>query len=130
MRKTISLVAGGLLLAALGGCAHESASSAASAVSTSTADLANQVVLKSTTALSLGELAFTTAEQGATAALKSPSFTAAQKSVIGQKVKLARGYRDQARTLVKNGQDASATLVLLSNAVTDIATATAAAKGN
>lgn len=91
-------------------------------ISNTVAAVSDQVTLKSTTALSLGELAFTSAEQLATAAVKSPSFTKDQKAAIGKAVLTARGYRDQARTAVAAGQDASAILTNLSTALTQVST--------
>lgn len=92
--------------------------------STAVANLGDQVVLKATTALSLGELAFTSAEQAGTAALKSPSIPTAKKAVIADAVIEARGYRDQARAAVAKGQDASALLTSLSGAIANITSLT------
>jgi len=112
------MIAAALCAVALSGCDQVGAVNGNGTAAGAT--VGDQVVLKSTTALSLAELAFISAEQAATAALKSPSFTTAQKAVIGDAVLEARGYREQAREAVAKGQDAGALLTSLSGAIANI----------
>lgn len=84
-------------------------------------EIGDQVVLKSATGLSLGELAFTSAEQAATAALKSGRLSKADAAALDAGVLTARGYRNQARAAVQAGQDASAILTSLDAAIVKIA---------
>ena len=113
------IIAAALCVAALSGC---NLSAVNPPGNTAGSTLSDQVVLKSTTALSLAELAFTSAEQGATAALKSGHLSKTDAANLGTIVIEARGYRDQARAAVAAGQDASAILGNLSTALTKIAT--------
>jgi hypothetical protein len=85
---------------------------------------ADQVALRATTALALAELAYNSGEEAATAALQSGALDASQAKALADAVHRARGLRDQARTLVAAGSDASATLEALNAALTDIHTLT------
>lgn len=86
----------------------------------SVAVVSGQVALKATTGLALGELAYNSAEAAATATIKSGHLSAATSAQLGEYVHAARGYRDQARSLVAAGQDASAVLESLSGALAAI----------
>ena len=86
----------------------------------STVTVAEQIELKSTTALSLAELAYNSGEAAATAAVKSGHLSKDQIDQLAVDVHKARGYRDQARALVANGQDASSTIESLNQAITAI----------
>jgi hypothetical protein len=86
---------------------------------------ADQVALRATTALALAELAYNSGEEAATAALRSGALDASQAKTLADAVHRARNLRDQARTLVAAGSDASATLEALNTALADIQTLTA-----
>jgi hypothetical protein len=86
---------------------------------------ADQVALRATTALALAELAYNSGEEAATAALQSGALDASQARALADTVHRARGLRDQARSLVAAGSDASAALEALNTALTDIHTLTA-----
>ena len=78
------------------------------------------VALKSTTALSLAELAYDSGEAAATAAVQSGALTPAQDTAIGDAVHRARTCRDEARTLVADGGDASAAIESLDAALDQV----------
>ena len=80
------------------------------------------VALRSTTALSLAELAYNTGEAAATAALESGQLDKAQAVSLGDAVHRARSYRDQARALVAAGGDASASIEALDASLIQIHT--------
>jgi len=71
---------------------------------------ADAIALKTTTALSLAELAYNSGEAAATAAIRSGALTPAQDTAIGDAVHQARTYRDEARMIVASGGDASAAI--------------------
>ena len=81
---------------------------------------AEEVALKSTTALSLAELAYNSGEAAATAAVRSGALTPAQDRAIGAAVRRARAYRDEARVLVAGGGDASAAIEALDASLDDM----------
>lgn len=114
MKKLLLLLP--LLLAACGLNAPPASNSTTPVTQTTV----QNVQIKATVALSLGELAFTSAEQAATSALRSPSIDKGTKNRIGNAVLIARGYRDQARSAVDKGMDASNQLTALSGAISDI----------
>lgn len=116
-----------LLFAALALAMPMTACAPNAGISNTVTAIGDQVTLKSTTALSLGELAFTSAEQTATAALKSGHLSKADAASLGNAVLAARGYRDQARAAVAAGQDASAILTALSASLTNVSTLSAKA---
>lgn len=74
------------------------------------ASAADAVALRSTTALSLAELAYNSGESAATAAVRSGALSPAEDRAIGDAVHRARAYRDEARALVAAGGDASAAI--------------------
>lgn len=86
------------------------------------AAVSDPIALKSTTALSLAELAFNSAEEAATAAIKSGHLSKAQVEQLGVDVHKARDYRDQARALVSAGGDASSVIESLNTALAAIHT--------
>lgn len=88
------------------------------------AALSDQVMVKSTTALSLAELAYNSGEAAATAVLKSGLLKPAQAGELGALVHSARSYRDQARSLVAAGQDATAVLNNLASSLANVAAIT------
>src|SRR5690242_19099037 len=67
------------------------------------ASAADAVALRSTTALSLAELAYNSGESAATAAVRSGALSPAEDRSIGDAVHRARTYRDEARALVAAG---------------------------
>jgi hypothetical protein len=71
------------------------------------ASAADAVALRSTTALSLAELAYNSGESAATAAVRSGALSPAEDRAISDAVHRARAYRDEARALVAAGGDAS-----------------------
>ena len=107
---------------ALAGCTPPATGGTAS--NGDVAATAQQVALTSTTALSLAELAYNSGEAAATAAIESGALSKAQAESLGEAMHRARLYRDQARTLVASGDDASATIESLDGALTDIRTIT------
>ena len=113
-------------LLALSACNADTAVGNASSVAVVT----GQVELKATTGLSLGELAYNSAEAAATAALRSGHLSAADAQNLGDAVHTARGYRDEARALIAAGEDASATLESLSLTINTITRIAQPAGGN
>jgi len=85
---------------------------------------ADAVALKSTTALSLAELAFNSGEAAATAAVQSGALTLAQEAAIGSAIHRARTYRNEARLMVAAGGDASAAIESLDGALGEVDTLT------
>lgn len=81
---------------------------------------ADAVALKSTTALSLAELAYNSGEAAATAAVKSGALTLAQDAAIGSAIHRARTYRNEARVMVAAGGDASAAIESLDGALGEV----------
>ncbi len=116
-----------LLFAALALAVPMTACAPPAGISNTVTAVGDQVTLKSTIALSLGELAFTSAEQTATAALKSGHLSKADAASLGHAVLTARGYRDQARSAVATGRDASAILTSLSAALANVSNLSAKA---
>lgn len=82
------------------------------------------IALKSTTALSLAELAYNSGEAAATAAVKSHALTLAQDAAIGAAIHRARIYRNEARMMVAAGDDASAAIESLDGALGEVDTLT------
>lgn len=78
---------------------------------------ADAVALKSTTALSLAELAYNSGEAAATAAIASGALSQAQDAAIGDAVARARTYRNEARMIVSVGGDASAAIESLDDSL-------------
>lgn len=85
---------------------------------------ADAIALKSTTALSLAELAYNSGEAAATVAVKSGGLTLAQDAAIGSAIHRARTYRDEARMMVAAGSDASAAIESLDGALSEVDTLT------
>jgi hypothetical protein len=81
---------------------------------------AEQVALKSATALSLAELAYNSGEAAATAAVRSGALSSEQDRAIGAAVRRARAYRDEARALVAAGDDASSAIESLDVSLGDV----------
>ena len=79
------------------------------------------VALRATTALSLAELAYNSAEAGASAAVQSGALSPAQDAAIGAAIDRARGYRNQARALVAADSDAAGAIESLDAALVEIA---------
>jgi hypothetical protein len=96
---------------ALAGCAPAAGLDNAGAAS------GEQLALKATTALSLAELAYNSAEAAATTAVRSGALTPAQDQAIGDAVHRARTYRDEARMIVSAGGDASAAIESLDDSL-------------
>jgi len=119
------MIAAALCVSALSACALSGCGILQPPASATAGALGDHVVLKSTIALSLGELAFTGAEQTATAALRSPHLSKDDAARLGTLVHDARGYRDQARKAVAAGQDASTILGNLNGALSKITPLTA-----
>jgi hypothetical protein len=92
--------------------------------------VAGQVELRATTALSLAELAYNSAEAAATAALRSRHLSEGQVQQLADAMRAARAYRNEARALVAAGQDASATLESLSLTINSITLITTTSGGN
>ena len=86
------------------------------------------VALKSTTALSLAELAYNSGETAATAAVQSGALSLAQDAAIGAAIHRARTYRNEARMMVAAGNDASAAIESLDGALVEVTTLTRAAQ--
>ncbi len=82
--------------------------------------VAERVAVAAVTALSLGELAYNSAEATATAAIRSGHLSQSQVADLGRRVHAARDYRNQARALVAAGGDATVTLDLLAQSLTNI----------
>lgn len=96
---------------ALAGCAPAAGLGNAAATS------GERLALKTTTALSLAELAYNSGEAAATAAVRSGALTPAQDRAIGDAVHRARAYRDEARMIVSAGGDASAAIESLDDSL-------------
>ena len=75
------------------------------------------VELRTTTALSLAELAYNSGETAATAALRSGTLTPAEDAAVGEAVHRARALRDQARMIAAAGGDASAAIESLDDSL-------------
>lgn len=82
--------------------------------------LVDEIAVKSTTALSLAELAYNSGEAAGLATLRTAQLSKADAATLGDWVHRARAYRDKARLIVGAGGDAEATLDLLSQALTNI----------
>lgn len=78
------------------------------------------IALKSTTALSLAELAYNSGEAAATAAVQSHALTLAQDAAIGSAIHRALTYRDEARMMVAAGGDASGAIESLDGALGEV----------
>ena len=113
-RWTMLAVAATLAACAPGGGLGDNSNVAVSA--------GDAVALRTTTALSLAELAYNTGEAAAAAALESGQLSKAQAASLGDAVHRARAYRDQARTLVAAGGDASAAIEALDASLIQIHT--------
>ena len=83
---------------------------------------AERLALKATTALSLAELAYNSGEAAATAAVRSGALTPTRDQAIGDAVRRARTYRDEARMIVSAGGDASAAIESLDDSLRRVAT--------
>lgn len=79
------------------------------------------VELRTTTALSLAELAYNSGEAAATAAVRSGALSPDQDMAIGEAVHRARALRDQARVIAAAGGDASAAIESLDESLRRIA---------
>lgn len=110
----------GNLLWTLPALAAASCAPAAGLGNGNAASAADAVALRSTTALSLAELAYNSGESAAIAAVQSGVLTPAQDRTVGDAVHRARSYRDEARALVAGGGDASAAIESLDESLEQI----------
>lgn len=81
---------------------------------------ADAVALRSTTALSLAELAYNSGEAAATAAVKSGALTLGQRAAIGAAIHRARTYRNEARMIAAAGGDTSGAIESLDDALGEV----------
>ena len=106
------------LLCATAACAPAAGAADNGSLGTSS----DQIALRSTTVLSLAELAYNSGEATATAAIRSGQLTAAQDAQLGAYVHQARACRDEARKLVAAGDDAAGAIESLDAALAGITT--------